>query len=279
MMSNRGVLTRLNGMLETMQGEYPVGRLPEAVADLRVILQEIMNFDYDKPINKESLRIRFFNRDIGKDIFLGNCANSCTSLGSNASAAFQFILDQGTMYAVIETDKGDVKGYARFFLAIGKNGLPLVFIDSIDGTMAWQYILKIKEHIYNLAETIGLSKEQVFDWEDKVVLEKLGGALLEGYFHHAANVKINVSRKKDSAQITNNSSAGKKGGFDFTFDKSLTVQNNGQGIKCNISARGGSAFGGDSAQLRELQNATGFVPVIVDIRPMFNIRSFLGIDN
>ncbi len=57
-----------------------------------------------------------------------------------------------------------------------------------------------------------------------------------------------------------------KGGIDLTSDKALTVQNNGQGIKFHI----------DPAQLQELQNAPGFVPVIISIEPMLNLRKFLG---
>jgi beta-phosphoglucomutase-like phosphatase (HAD superfamily) len=58
------------------------------------------------------------------------------------------------------------------------------------------------------------------------------------------------------------------GGIDLTSDKALTVQNSGQGIKFYI----------DPAQLKELEDAPGFVPVIISIRPMTNIRMFLGLN-
>ena len=59
------------------------------------------------------------------------------------------------------------------------------------------------------------------------------------------------------------------GGIDLTSDKALTVQNNGQGIKFHI----------DPAQLKELENAPGFVPVIINIQPMSNLRLWLGINS
>ncbi len=60
-----------------------------------------------------------------------------------------------------------------------------------------------------------------------------------------------------------------KGGIDLTSDQALTVQNNGQAIKFHV----------DPAQLKELQNAPGFVPVIIDFQPMTDIRFWLGLDD
>jgi len=58
------------------------------------------------------------------------------------------------------------------------------------------------------------------------------------------------------------------GGIDFTAKQTpLEIQNAGEGIKFHL----------DLAMLRELQNAPGFVPVIISIQPMRNIRAFLGL--
>ncbi len=59
-----------------------------------------------------------------------------------------------------------------------------------------------------------------------------------------------------------------KGGIDLTSDKALSVQNNGQGIKFHL----------DPAMLQQLQNAPGFVPVIINIQPLTNLRQFLGLE-
>lgn len=68
---------------------------------------------------------------------------------------------------------------------------------------------------------------------------------------------------------TNKAMITKSGGIDLTSDKALSVQNNGQGIRFHI----------DPAQLQELQNAPGFVPVIINIQPLNNLKLFLGIDD
>jgi hypothetical protein len=59
------------------------------------------------------------------------------------------------------------------------------------------------------------------------------------------------------------------GGIDFTANKTpLEIQNAGEGIEFHL----------DPAMLRQLQNAPGFVPVIISIQPLNNLREFLGID-
>ena len=59
-----------------------------------------------------------------------------------------------------------------------------------------------------------------------------------------------------------------KGGIDLTpANMNLQTQNNGGEIKFHL----------DPAMLEQLHNVPGFVPVIINIRPMNNIREFLGI--
>ena len=47
----------------------------------------------------------------------------------------------------------------------------------------------------------------------------------------------------------------------------LQTQNTGEAIEFHLNP----------AQLAQLQNAPGFVPVIINIQPMINIRAFLGL--
>jgi hypothetical protein len=59
------------------------------------------------------------------------------------------------------------------------------------------------------------------------------------------------------------------GGIDFNADKiNLQVQNNGGEIKFHI----------DPAMLAQLQNAPGFVPVIIHIQPLKSLPEFLGLN-
>jgi len=62
----------------------------------------------------------------------------------------------------------------------------------------------------------------------------------------------------------------KYGGIDFTANKiPLEFKNAGEAIKFHI----------DPAMLAQLQNSMGFVPVIFSVKPMINLRQFLGVDN
>ncbi len=102
----------------------------------------------------------------------------------------------------------------------------------------------------------------------------LGAALNErsdAYFHQSYTVvlqKVFSNLNLDSAQMADRAQTN-TGGIDLTSDKVLSVQNNGQEIKFHI----------DPAMLQRLQNAPGFTPVIINIQPMVNVRTWLGINN
>jgi hypothetical protein len=77
---------------------------------------------------------------------------------------------------------------------------------------------------------------------------------------------IQISFPRDMAQINN----AQKGGIDFNSDKiNLQFQNTGQAIRFHI----------DQAQLARLQSAPGFVPVIINIQPMTDLRLWLGLND
>ena len=60
----------------------------------------------------------------------------------------------------------------------------------------------------------------------------------------------------------------KTGGIDLSvFNKVLKTSTHGVDIKFNM----------DPAMLKQLQNAPGFVPVIISIQPMLDLRQFLGV--
>jgi len=73
-------------------------------------------------------------------------------------------------------------------------------------------------------------------------------------------------------QVRSLSTRGKStdiGGIDLIpANNVLQIQNTGQAIKFHI----------DAAQLAQLQNAPGFVPVIINIQPINNLREFLGLN-
>ena len=59
-----------------------------------------------------------------------------------------------------------------------------------------------------------------------------------------------------------------KGGIDLVTNNVLSIQNNRKALQFNL----------DPAMFAKLQNAPGFVPVIINIRPMTNLRQFLDVD-
>lgn len=87
------------------------------------------------------------------------------------------------------------------------------------------------------------------------------------------NIPQPVIKAYQSSQSTNPSPAMKtvgleKGGIDLTpANMNLQTQNAGGEIKFHM----------DPAMLQQLQNAPGFVPVIINISPMSNLKEFLGI--
>ena len=69
--------------------------------------------------------------------------------------------------------------------------------------------------------------------------------------------------RRDQAQVAQN-----PGGIDLSPDKmNLKVQNNENEIKFHL----------DPAMLKQLQNAPGFVPMIINIQPLKSLQIFLGL--
>ena len=64
-----------------------------------------------------------------------------------------------------------------------------------------------------------------------------------------------------------------KGGID------LTPANMNVEVRNGMDASQAIKFHLDPSMLQKLQNATGFVPVIINIQPMTDIRTFLGIND
>ena len=92
-----------------------------------------------------------------------------------------------------------------------------------------------------------------------------------------AKTKVNFAREKTKGLTIiqgggrvdrGMASSGSFGGIDLTpANINLKTQNAGEGIKFHL----------DPAQLAQLQNAPGFVPVIISIQPMTDLRKFLEI--
>jgi hypothetical protein len=106
-----------------------------------------------------------------------------------------------------------------------------------------------------------------------------GGATMSGDFGYEIveiplnadfwkNLAADHAMKADNAALNNPLN---KGGIDFDPAR-MDLQTQAAG-----GGNAGIRFHLDPAMLAQLQNATGFVPVIINIKPMGDIRKFLGI--
>ena len=74
--------------------------------------------------------------------------------------------------------------------------------------------------------------------------------------------------KQHAESLPSEAMLGARGGIDFTPARMKVEDiNTGQGIKFHL----------DPTLLKQLQNAPGFVPVIINIQPMRNLEVFLGL--
>ena len=102
---------------------------------------------------------------------------------------------------------------------------------------------------------------------DSNVLEKVDNMVRERYALVPAVRTGTILDRSQAVSITNNA-INPTGGIDFNSDKlNLQLQNNGGEIKFHI----------DPAMLQQLKNASGFVPVIINITPLKDVSVFLGI--
>ncbi|MBW2046603.1 MAG: hypothetical protein JRI96_17300, partial [Deltaproteobacteria bacterium] len=185
LLNNTGALEKLHLFVRQIIAGFTQEEVPdEEITDLALILDEISRYKPHKTQRQKGYCIRFWRRQVGRDIFAGNYARSCTALSSNASAIFEFLLDIGTQYIFIEDEEGRVKGYMRFFLALNKWGKPSLFIDSVDGREASAHRDEMKQYVISFAKKVGIPKSRILERGDSIK-EKVGGALTGHYFHHS----------------------------------------------------------------------------------------------
>ena len=109
-----------------------------------------------------------------------------------------------------------------------------------------------------------------------VLSAKSAGGLLKQFgkdfiYHDNSKPKVGfITPQEDNAMIgeINSKSLANKGGIDLNaINQDLQIQNAGGQIKFNL----------DPAMLQQLQDAPGFVPVIINIEPTIDLKKFLGV--
>ena len=100
---------------------------------------------------------------------------------------------------------------------------------------------------------------------EKIKQQRL--SLIEAVINKALSID-QLPLFKDLPRIGEDRAQTAKGGIDFNADKmNLQIQHAGEGIKFNTTPE----------MLQQLQDAKGFVPVIMKIYPMTDLKAFLGI--
>jgi len=158
--------------------------------------------------------------------------------------------DFGKMFIVYCKGRKDPE--VMFMMDFSDKSGPTPYFTGLDGVSESNME---REHNRNLLSIRFHSKEFV---EETLDIEKL---------YVVDNMNNSVIDKMLSDPAMNNMK-NERGGIDLTpLSTALQSQRSGEGIKFHL----------DPAMLAQLQNAPGFVPVIISIQPMINLRQFLGL--
>ena len=134
-----------------------------------------------------------------------------------------------------------------------------------------EYIAQTIKAIKSIADVRALAREAGYSGQD---LEEAVQYVESNQKHLGADVdfvwKV-LTGKSGGFQKLDQAMKAQNGGIDLTpANMDLQTQNAGagEGIKFHL----------DPAMMQRLQNTSGFVPVIINIQPMADLRRFLGVD-
>ena len=227
--------------LDTLGQLFERGEMPEAIADMQPIINEMRKYNPDDKTKGENYGLRFWDRDPTREFAIGNRAGSCTALGSNSNAIFNFFRDVGTQYIPIVNPEnnslgyssgevnGDPVGYSRFWLATNTDDKSIVFIDTVDGMAAVANRDELLEHIIKLAKAAGIDihEERIIIREQhitspgiavkvdketgRIIKRRLEenekpikskiGGFIDGYFQHATGLMVETEKKAEAQLI------------------------------------------------------------------------------
>jgi len=215
--------------------------------------------------------------------------------------AFTRALHEDTIYYFVYKGN-ELKGYVGLMKGVTDNGREVLVVDtvnspSLDGE---ELLTNLFNGLNALAKKMGLSGVALpqdigssFNFANRKTLPTLSfftkGTMVKvrpihgkswAYFtamygedtynsiEEGKFVLLKLSDHAMNARILNSQGNTDVGGIDLTpANMNLRTQNNGGEIKFHL----------DAALLRQLQNALCFVPVIINIQPVVNLRTFLGL--
>ncbi|MBL7131996.1 MAG: helix-turn-helix transcriptional regulator, partial [Candidatus Omnitrophica bacterium] len=207
LLKQKNNLNKLFKLLQRIQKQIPPSQpLPPKVADLINIIQEIRDYDFATyKTQSKALRMRFWRRIPGRDAVIANQVRSCTGLDQDARAIFEYLLDLGTIYLILEDpDTQTERGYVRFFVGLNKQGKPSIFVDSADGKAnrgSFEPIKEAVDFIEEFAFKCNIKPKNVTNRVGDIkVKAKLGGALTDKYKHHAGITISEFSTDRENGE-------------------------------------------------------------------------------
>ncbi|MFH1825992.1 MAG: hypothetical protein ABH823_01700 [bacterium] len=197
-LAQSGDLVKLAGVLLKIKNLLPIYNIPDAHIALSRAAENILRYslpDHDRDKTKHGKvprRLNFWDREkVGRNAVIANQVDSCTSLGENDNAIFEFMLDLGTIYLKLEDrGTGQEKGYVRLWLGKNDQDKAFIVIDSADGEANKGAEAETKELlavVKKFADRVGVGADNVVGRMDFVhtdVSAKVGNSLTGRYFHH-----------------------------------------------------------------------------------------------
>lgn len=141
----------------------PGESLPTIINDIQIATQNLLSYD-PSTSNSENLRMRFVDpRDIGRLLFIGNRAKSCTAISSANFKILDLVPHIGTKYISVEdphkaaeNPNGEAVGCSRLYLGLNHNNNVVFAQDTVDGTKAHQNRSSVDSHAQKLMQKIGV---------------------------------------------------------------------------------------------------------------------------
>ncbi len=209
-----------------------------------------------QPVNIESVRIINPKTSFGYSIFEWDAMKEEENLRISLKAA--------DALAQIYLMK-DPRSKLSDFLEVAKNAAS----DEDRNTMRW---------VFHVLDKRGDSWTDKINWDNKADVDAQFKRVYDdgsNELRKSANIALGkywspellkaVLAKDKAMNVDTNQDLG---GIDFNADKmKLELQNSGDSIKFQM----------DAAELKQLQDASGFTPVIVNIQPMTDLKLFLGL--
>ncbi|MEI7999283.1 MAG: hypothetical protein WCH62_07265, partial [Candidatus Omnitrophota bacterium] len=267
----------------------------ERIQTLKTRLSDT-NYQQDLGKQRERFRVRPILRSPGHDLFIGDFTNCCIGMSSGQypDAMMDRLIDEGLN--VIEViDESTEKTIGAAWVYIAEDGSFVIqnleinadyerskpLMDRVGEEMV-NYAREFARHIGAKRLLIGNPGHGKYFGSGSFVddrygnrkvsygLDKIGGYLGEKYYldstgkpqaYLVADFAMGVDIKKNAKSDL--------GGIDLTpANMNLQTQNSSGEIKFYL----------DPAMLQQLQNAPGFVPIIINVQPLNNLQQFLGAD-